>query len=153
MDKNITPQAWRTVTDGSWENNFKELIKLKVAFSGINYMRIYLPYAVIHKPNSMYSTDKLEFIKLDSTASHELYSIMTLSIKEEFHKKVCAIELTFPGEYKEQLIKRLPNNYYKWNNKEITIKKLIATYDVDEIKKQAEELVMECKRFHFMYCV
>lgn len=145
MDKNITPQAWRAITSSAWEDNFKELIKIKMNFSGINFMSIYIPYAVTNKY-------PIEFVDTRIPTTLSLYDIMTLYIREEHNKKVCGMKLSFPGKYKEQRTTRLPNYFYKWNTKEVTITKLIATVNVADIEKQALELFTECRRFNFMYC-
>lgn len=78
---------------------------------------------------------------------------MLLLITEKNNKQVCSIELSFDGEFKEQLINKRQFYYYKWSNKSITISKLIATFDVDVIEQQALELLAECRRFKFMYCI
>lgn len=54
----------------------------------------------------------------------------------------------------KQKVSKKTGYYYRWTFKgdTVTISKMIGTTNVNQLKKQAEELVRECQRFIFCYC-
>ena len=93
------------------------------------------------------------------------YYQMTLAHKKgkEFNKALCLSQQfsTCPDRYNKkplfrpnQFIVRKNGYFYRWNSDGslVTITKLIGTTNINQIKRQSENLIQECLRFIFMYC-
>jgi len=54
----------------------------------------------------------------------------------------------------KQKVSKKTGYYYRWTFKgdSVTISKMIGTTNVNQIKKQGQDLVRECQRFIFCYC-
>jgi len=77
---------------------------------------------------------------------------MTLFLREGYNKQTLGIELKAEAVVIPQRYTRKRWYYYEWNKHELTIKRILGTYDVNKIEKMIEELMQEYKRFYYMYC-
>jgi hypothetical protein len=111
-------------------------------------------------PNSnVLRFNTVDSITTNTSSAHidYLYNIktiypMTLFIRSSGVKKTVGLELTFPGKLITSKVKKAPTFIYKWSNNSITIRRLLATTQLKEIKRQAHKLLYECERFNFIYC-
>lgn len=77
---------------------------------------------------------------------------MSLFIKDDFNKHNFGLDITTTTEVIPQLCNKKHSYYYVWNNKQLSIKRFLSTYDPNIIEELAKDLLNEYKRFYFMYC-
>jgi hypothetical protein len=107
----------------------------------------------------MYEESNLEFKHINKDMQEKLkvqqpkdIFYATMFLRDGFNKQTFGIELTTDAEVIPQLHNRKKWYYYSWNKNELTIRRILGTYNINKIEKMIQELLEEYKRFYMMYC-
>jgi hypothetical protein len=156
MDRTISTAAKNNLFGSTWKSDIDVLKDIKEKSSAVKNIEIYLPYAAYREKNSKsgFKFIHIDKEKYDNIIKNNLHKVFyaNLFLREGFNKQIFGIELTADAVVVPQLYKRNYGYYYEWNKHELTIRRILGTYDHKKIKNMVEELMSEYKRFYWMYC-
>jgi len=156
MDRNVSTPVKNNLFGTTWKSDITNLIDFKEKFLRVKNIELYLPYVAYRS----YPDSKLDFMYIDEkshknlikhTKPHSIF-YMTLFLREGYNKQTFGIELKAGAVVIPQRYTRKKWYYYEWNKHELTIRRILGTYDVNKIERMIEELMQEYKRFYYMYC-
>jgi len=155
MDRNVSTAVKNNLFGTTWKSDIAELKILKEKLLLVKDIELYLPYAA-YKQNE---NSQLEFMHIDKRQHNKFrknkpyyISYMVLFLRDEFNKQTLGLELKSKAEVIPQLYTRKHWYYYEWNKHELTIRRILGTFDGNKIEKMVNELMNEYKRFYLMYC-
>jgi hypothetical protein len=155
MDRSISTPVKNNLFGTTWKSDINKLIEFKDKFSRVKNIELYLPYAAIRddkKSNLEFSyIDEKKYKNFKRLEPEEMW-FMNLFLREGHNKQTFGIELTTNAEVIPQLYNRKRWYYYSWDKKQLTIRRMLGTYNINKIERMIQELLEEYKRFYMMYC-